>query len=255
MPPKDLVNSSLELVIEVFKGFREELLAAHGAIDFKRKGDLSQVTELDFKIEIALKEQLRQRFPELGFEGEETGVDRLDGQPYWIADPIDGTSSFIRGIGGCTNMAALVYEGESIAAVVYDFINDELFTALKSEGAFRNGERISVKQRPADSSAIYSGMFLLRDEIRQPLWDKGVSIYRPLGSSGMSFVLLAQGKIDGYSLLDLNAQPHDTAPGVLIATEAGARVVTADGEKWYVGKGDFIVANDAVADVAKSMLS
>lgn len=255
MPSKDTIDSSLELVVGVFKGFRDELLGSYGRIDFERKSDLSQVTELDLKIEKTLKAKLQGEFPELGFEGEETGSERQEGQPYWIVDPIDGTSSFIRGIVGCTNMAALVYDNQPIAAVIYDFINDELFTAKKGEGAFRDGERISVKQRPANGSAVYSGLFVIREEITKPLWDEGVRIFRPLGSSGMSFILLAQGKIDGYNLLDLNAQPHDTAPGILIATEAGAQVVTSDGQDWHVGKGSFIAATDSVSKIVKSIFS
>jgi myo-inositol-1(or 4)-monophosphatase len=225
------------------------------AIAFEQKSDLSQVTELDLKIENQLKEKLKLEFPELGFEGEETGSDRHDGQAYWIVDPIDGTSSFIRGIVGCTNMAALVYDGQSIAAIIYDFINDELFTARRGQGAFRDGQPISVKQRPARGSAVYSGKFNIADDFRDYIQGEGIAIFRPLGSSGMSFALLAQGKIDGYSLLDMSAKPHDTAPGVLLATEAGAQVVTADGEGWFVGKSDFITANDAVAEATLSFLN
>ena len=142
---RETIYRSQQIVIEVFKGFREELMGAYGTIVHDSKGDGSPVTELDVKVENAIKNRLLADFPEIGFHGEETDDVVGTEDATWIIDPIDGTSSFVHGLPYCTNMAGLVVNGETVASVIYQFATDDLFTAVKGEGAFKNGERIYVK--------------------------------------------------------------------------------------------------------------
>jgi myo-inositol-1(or 4)-monophosphatase len=248
------IDRSTKLVTDVYRGFRDELLDSYGEVDFSLKSDNSPVTELDMKVETALRERLAREFPDFGFYGEETEAGYSDDTPYWVVDPIDGTQSFIRGIPKCTNMAALVVNKRVISSVVYDFVNDNLFTAQLGKGAYRNNDKITVKEREPNMSAVYSDNFDLRADIKQSLRSQGVSIYRPLGASGNSFILLAQGKIDGYLMFDTPARPIDTAAGILIAKEAGAELVSEEGvlEDWTIESASFSVTTVAVARILKS---
>jgi len=246
MPDDRTISDSQALVVGVFRSFREELLAAYGNITFSLKRDHSQVTELDIKLEHHLREELAQSFPLLGFVGEETGNHAGSDQPYWLVDPIDGTSSFIRGLPNCTNMAALIVDGLPVAAVIYDFVLDKLYTARRGLGAYCNERRLTVRERPVDQSAIYIDSFRMPPEYRRPLRDNDVSVYRPFGASGRAYTLVAEGKIDGYSLLDGRASAHDNAPGVLIVQEAGGRIATKSGKAWRVDSKDFIVGTKSI---------
>ena len=243
-----LVADSQQLVIDVFKGFRDELLGAYGNIEFSRKNDASPVTRLDVTVEQALKNRLLDSFPELGFRGEETGVSGNDHQ-YWLVDPIDSTSSFIRGIPFCTNMAALIQDDEAIAAVIYDFVTDTLYTAVKGEGSYENGQRIYVNSnRQADDMFVYSLSGHKFNELRKTISSIGARSYYPIGAAGNSYIMLATGKIDGVAVLNTKTNAHDNAPGLLLVSEAGGKIISFDG-KLGVGVQEFITGTPAVIDL------
>jgi len=235
------------LVVGVFKGFRTELLSVFGHAQHTSKPDHSPVTTYDVKVEEVLKATLAEAYPDMGFEGEETGASG-NRQTYWLVDPIDGTSSFIRGLPFSTNMAALVHDGVVIAAVVYDFVNDFLYTALKGHGAFKNGEQITVNQnRIAGDLFIYSMTHSKFGHIKEALYELGMRTLLPVGASGHEYMMLAEGKIDGIVNLVKGKGLHDNAPGVLIAEEAGAVMLPYD-EETGVYRSQFIIGSPVVID-------
>jgi len=60
---------------------------------------------------------------------------------FWLIDPIDGTMNFISGSPDVAISVALVdKEFNAIISVVYLPFYDEMFTAIKNEGAFLNGK-------------------------------------------------------------------------------------------------------------------
>ncbi len=248
-------RESSRLVRETFRSFRDELMASYGSAEYVYKSDHSQVTELDLKIEKTLKQLLANSFGDLGFLGEETGDSRKIGQPYWVVDPIDGTSSFIRGLPNCTNMAALVQDGQPVIGIIYDFVTDRMFEAYKGQGAYVDGQRISIHDRPIDQAALYiQSLSALPPALRNELRTRETELYRPIGASGHAYTLLAEGKIDGYVLLGSKKSIHDNAPGVLIACEAGAELFVPNGEVWTVESSDFICATPSVVRAAKELM-
>ena len=243
------------LVITVFKGFRDELLGVFGNIEHTRKPDHSPVTVYDVKVEETLKARLAEAFPDMGFEGEETGASG-NRNTYWLVDPIDGTSSFIRGLPFSTNMAALVHDGIVVAAVIYDFLNDILYTALKGKGAYKNGEPIHLNTtREEGNLFIYSMTRQNFGRIQEALGELKMRALLPLGASGYSYAMLAEGKIDGLVNLRYNNKGlHDNAPGVLVAEEAGAAMLPYDDESG-VYRSQFIIGTPLVVDlIARSGL-
>jgi len=241
------VANSQETVIRVFKGFREELLAAFGNTEHARKADNSPVTAHDVAVEEALKSTLAESFPEFGFEGEETGTFG-DRDTYWLVDPIDGTSSFIRGLPFSTNMAALVSNDVVIAAVIYDFINDVMYTALKGRGAYKDGVKIGINtERKSGDLFIYSMTAVHFGRIHEALRELKMRPLLPVGASGSHYAMLAEGKIDGIVNLVKSQGLHDNAPGVLLCEEAGATMLGYD-EKQGVHRSQFIIGSPLVID-------
>jgi fructose-1,6-bisphosphatase/inositol monophosphatase family enzyme len=251
--PTDLVGNqrftdAQRLVIDVFKGFREELLSVFGNAEHTTKPDHSPVTVYDVKVEEALKSRLLEAFPDMGFEGEETGKSGNE-TTYWLVDPIDGTSSFVRGLPFSTNMAALVHDGEVIAAVVYDFITDSLYTAQKGRGAYKNGRPIHVNTtRQQGDFFIYSMTRIRFGLIQEALGALHMRTMLPVGASGHEYMMLAEGKIDGIVNLVKGKGLHDNAPGVLICEEAGAVLLPYD-EESGVYRGQFIIGSPQVVDL------
>lgn len=242
------IVTSQALVATVFKGFRQELLSVFGNVEHTRKADASPVTLYDVKVEELLRQELSKAFPEIGFEGEETGQ-HGNTETYWLVDPIDGTSSFIRGLPFSTNMAALVHEGEVVAAVVYDFLNDYLYTALKGKGAFKNGDPIHVNTvREQGNLFIYSMTKNSFGHIQEALSTLRMRTLLPLGASGHEYMMLAEGKIDGIVNINRGKGLHDNAPGVLICEEAGAIMLPYDDESG-VYRSQFIIGSPLVTEL------
>ena len=242
------VIDSQALIVDIFKGFREELLSAFGSAEFTRKSDASQVTVWDLKVENALSTALLEAFPEIGFQGEETGK-KGNEDTYWLVDPIDGTSSFIRGLPFSTNMAALVVDGRVIAAVIYDFVNDYLYTALKGKGAFKDGQPIKVNNdRQPGGLVMYSLTRQKFGHLQEAMDEIGIRLLLPMGAAGHHYVMLAEGKIDGVLVLNSTNGLHDNAPGLLLVEEAGAALLPYDNNEGVFRK-EFIVGSPSVIEL------
>lgn len=244
------IRESQQLVIEVFKGFRQELLQSYGNVAHDSKVDGSPVTELDVKVETEIKRLLTERFPQIGFHGEET--DDVAGlvDATWIVDPIDGTSSFVHGLPYCTNMAGLVVDGVTVASVIYQFVTDDLYTAIRGQGAYKNGERVYVNNTELDNSIIFAGSFVYR-HIYQLFQPHHIGVFAPLGASGYEFTRLAQGSIQGVTKLRCGSQMHDDVPGVLLIQEAGGEIVSFERENYDYRTLSFIAATPKVAAVIR----
>jgi myo-inositol-1(or 4)-monophosphatase len=119
--------------------------------DYKRwnKAGGSPVTEADLAVDAFLKETLLAARPAYGWLSEESLDDpaRLNAERVFVVDPIDGTVAFMKERPHFTICAALVEEGRPIAAVVYNPIAEECFTAAEGAGAQLNGAAIHVHDR------------------------------------------------------------------------------------------------------------
>jgi myo-inositol-1(or 4)-monophosphatase len=175
---------------------------------------------------------------------EETkSVDR--GSKYTIViDPLDGTHNFTIGIPYFAVAIALMYEAETIAAVVYNPMMNWMYTAEKGKGAFRNGKRIRVNPRPRSEHPTvslirgYKSSHIFARTLEDNLSDIKVQRKLQFWCPALDFCLLASGRIE--SIINNNEQPYDVVPGKFIAREAGAHIsdfrgasdVSSDGGKF-----------------------
>ena len=122
-------------------------------VSFKGKSDV--VTQMDVMSEHYIKDFLNARFPYDDFVGEELGLESHGCCGRWIIDPIDGTSNYVHSIPGFT--ISIAYEVEPfvpIIGVVYSPSHKELYYAVKGEGAYCNGSRISVSNISQPKEAL-----------------------------------------------------------------------------------------------------
>ena len=107
------------------------------------KSENDFVTEMDTRSEQLIRERLLSACPEDEFFGEEGGgATRSHGR--WVVDPIDGTVNFMRGDRLYTISIAYELEGELVIGCVYCPGTDELFLAVRGEGATCNGKPVQV---------------------------------------------------------------------------------------------------------------
>ena len=74
-------------------------------------------------------------------------------------DPIDGTTNFVHGIPHLAISIGMWENGEPTHAVVYNPILNEMFWAVKGEGAYCNGEKLSVSSQEKLQSALIATGF------------------------------------------------------------------------------------------------
>ena len=65
-----------------------------------------------------------------------------------MVDPIDGTRAYISGRADWTISVALVEDGAPALAALYAPVSEEMFLAVRGQGATRNGARLRPARAP-----------------------------------------------------------------------------------------------------------
>ena len=220
------------------KQFLSEIISEAGrrALDYHQrlselavtnKSDTELVTEADKAIEDFLVARIKERYPEHGIYGEETG--RHEGQECrWLIDPIDGTTSFVHGLSCFCVSIAVEKDGELILGMVNAPALGEMFEAEKGKGAFLNGEAIRVSERSSLKESVVAtslgcyGFEPGRDNLDYILGVKPrVRNIRIFGSAALHCCYVAAGRLEGYWQPIINH--YDVAAGMLMVSEAGGK--------------------------------
>ena len=154
--------------------------------------------------------------------GEEYGGE-VSQNKYWVIDPIDGTANYFRGLDQCCISIALMDGDVALIGVIYNFNNDEIYTAVKGLGAFLNDEKIEVSKIKKKNKASISTGFPASESIESSMefleglrgWKK----IRMFGSAALSCAYVASGKCDYYS--EKGVYLWDFAAGICLVKEAG----------------------------------
>jgi myo-inositol-1(or 4)-monophosphatase len=214
------------------------------------KGTANFATSADYRSEETLYRELSKARPGYGFLMEERGeVAGPDKTHRWIVDPLDGTSNFLHGIPLFAVAIALEREGEIVAAVTYNPIHDELFTAEKGQGAFMNNRRLRVAGRKTLADSVISIGIPHRGRAdQQPRFlvecktlMEQVAGIRRTGSASIDLAWVAAGRFDGYLEHDLG--PWDIAGGAHLVREAGGHATDAAGSGNVVKSGSIVAGN------------
>ena len=105
----------------------------------KYKGKTDLVTLADKQSEKVIIEKILNNFPDHSILAEESGSTLKDSKFLWIIDPLDGTTNFVHGYPSYGTSIALSIDNIISIAVVIDIPNDDMYTAIKNQGAFKNG--------------------------------------------------------------------------------------------------------------------
>ena len=201
-------------------------------VDTKTTGT-DMVTEMDRASEELILTALLDARPDDAVLGEE-GTDR-DGTSgvRWIVEPIDGTTNYLYGHPGFSVSIAAEIDGVIEIGVVHDPLHGEVFTAVRGEGARRNGETVRVSAETDLARALVATGFSYEPERRRrqaEVLQQVLPVVRDLrrmGAASVDLCSVACGRVDAY--FERGLQPWDHAAGALIATEAGAVVGDLDG--------------------------
>ncbi len=200
-------------------------------VSFKGRADI--VTDVDLASEKTILDLLTTEFPGFGILAEESEPVTGESDYTWVVDPIDGTRNFAEGIPHFCLVVALAKGADIVVGVTYDPLMDELFTAQQGQGAFLNGERLTVSSRQEVREAILGFDLGYVDEkagialdMIRGLWPD-IQGMRLMGSAALGLAYAAAGRLDIYFHHSLSA--WDVASGLLLVREAGGQVVDKQG--------------------------
>lgn len=202
-------------------------------ITFKGRADI--VTDIDVAAEKAVLEILTSAFPQFGILAEESQPVAGESRYRWVVDPLDGTRNYAQSIPHFCTIVALAEGDDIVAGVVYDPVREDTFTAAKGQGAFLNGAPITVSETTEIARSLLSFDLGYVDEkaglaidMLRSLWP-GMYSVRMMGSAGLGLAYAASGRVDLFFHHSLS--PWDVAAGLVLAEEAGGRVVDRQGNK------------------------
>ena len=198
-----------------------------------KQNDFDIVTTADKASEMAVKSGILSKYPlHHAILSEESGLSQSgSAQPEfeWVIDPLDGTTNFSAGLPNFNVSIGLRHHGQTVVGVVFAPYLNELFHAVKGEGAYLNGEPITTSKKTSLSQAVVATGFPYDkatttdnnlDNVTRVM--PQVRGLRRIGSAALDISYVAAGFLDGY--WEINLHEWDVCAAELIATEAGATV-------------------------------
>jgi len=185
------------------------------------------VTNIDRGSENMILQYIAEYYPAHSVISEESGSKSVENSEYtWIIDPLDGTANYSTGLPQFSISIALLHKGETVMGVVYAPYLNELFHAIKGEGAFLNGKQIRISDCSSLRLATVATGFPV-DKDTNP--DNNLDVLarvlpkvravRRLGSAAIDLCYVGAGFLDAY--WEMNLHRWDIAAGELVLTEAG----------------------------------
>jgi myo-inositol-1(or 4)-monophosphatase len=203
----------------------------------------SLVSYVDKKAEEILVEGCMKIMPEAGFITEEETIEKsADKEWLWIIDPLDGTTNFLHSLPFFSISVALQHRGKTVMGLVCEVNRRELFYAIKNEGAFLNGKKISCSQTEKLADSLLATGFPYYDFGRRNAYMKLLGELMPkcrgirrLGSAALDLAYTACGRFDAF--FEYSLAPWDVAAGAFIVEEAGGIVTDfSGGDNYLYGK-------------------
>jgi len=253
VPPKEDLTAFLFAAVQAAHAAGDVIRAgarnrANIAIERKTVNDF--VSVVDKGAEQAIIETLSGSFPEHAFRAEESGV-AGSSRYTWVIDPLDGTTNFLHGIPHYCVSIALLIDEVVMVGVVLDPTSGRLFTATRGNGAFLDGVRIRVSDRPGLTEAVLGTGFPFKDwdyideylASLKVIMQRCAGIRRP-GAAALDLAYVSAGWTDGHWEKCLN--PWDVAAGSLLVQEAGGVVSTFTGSPSFINSGQIVVGTPGV---------
>ncbi len=203
------------------------------------KDGLELLTAADLKSQDLLREELGRLIPEAGFAGEE-GACALPAPPFWLVDPLDGTTNYAHGYPVFAVSIALVDDDGVSAGCVHDPSRGETFLACRGGGSTLNGCGVRTSSVSSLRDALLATGFPYTRTPDSLGFDIAPLMHflgrargiRRSGSAALDLSYVACGRLDGY--WEQSLRPWDMAAGALLVREAGGVCLGWDLSEWTI---------------------
>jgi myo-inositol-1(or 4)-monophosphatase len=225
-----------------------EAALAAGQLQRENFGSELAVNEMlrhDIKLDLDVRSQelitgiLLKAFPDHCIKGEEGDAGNPESGTQWIVDPIDGTVNYFYGIPHfCVSIAAK-QDGQYVAGVIHDPMQNETWTMEQGGAPLLNGKAIRTSGRTKLADAVVTIGFSKSREALEASFDrfKRISVEvrktRMLGSAALALAYIACGRLDAY--IEEQISEWDIAAGRMLLEAAGGKFI-AQPSRTHEGK-------------------
>jgi fructose-1,6-bisphosphatase/inositol monophosphatase family enzyme len=232
------LGEDTRILVRAAYAARRALELAMGRSDFRDMvgmgADGTPTERMDRIAETAVLELLERTGAPWHVLSEERGYVSRQGPDLVLLDPVDGSHNAGRGLP--VYSVSLAVGRDSLrgvsSGVVLDLLTGELWYAEKGRGAWKNGQRISVRPWQPGRELYLAN---LGTHSQGPVWARvrQARRVRALGSASLEIAYVAQGSADAY--LCQNAPPErnlrvtDLAASFLLLHEAGGDLCDLQG--------------------------
>lgn len=234
------------------------------------KGKQGVATEADVLSEKYVMKKIQKYYPNHKILSEEDAFTRelkMEGvkedEYLWLIDPLDGTNNFFNRLPFFGVSLALNKGSTTIAGVVFNPVNCELFYAVKGKGAYLirliGDKEIKIKLKANKKKKVFKEA-LLSANLTSKRVEKDllksfpeVRAMRRLGSAALEMSYVAAGMLDAY--WEYRLQPWDMAAAGLICEEAGVKISGITGEKYHAFGSSVLTAHPTLFNPLREILN
>ena len=207
------------------------------------KSDQTPVSNGDLAVDKILQDAIRSITPDIEIVSEETiGTNKVGSRTtFWLIDPIDGTSSYIKNKDEYTLNAALIVNKKPVIGIVFAPKKKRLFYSYGKGHAYeiKNKKKIKLQCNIIKKNSVSA---LVNSSNPSKIIKKILTKHKATSfldvRSSYKFCLIASGEFDIYAARP-RAKEWDIAAGHALAEHAGAVVSTHQHKTIVYGKPRF----------------
>ena len=226
----DIMTDTAIKAMELIKSTNDDF-----CIEEKTSGkDL--VTKYDKQVQQLCIENISRSLPDAAFFAEESPESSyLNNDLVFIIDPIDGTTNFIHGLRYSAVSIACCRNGVITAGVVCDPYSENIYSAMKGQGAFLNGSPIHVSSDRLERSIVFFGTSPYDTNMADDTFALIKELFfkcrdiRRFGAAALDLCQVAAGRAGLF--FELNLSLWDYAAAGLIVKEAGGVITDIFGRE------------------------
>ena len=183
--------------------------------------------QIDIDAEEIIKEHINQK-SSLPILAEESGKSGDLDEFFWVVDPLDGTSNFLRNIPISCVSISLMQGLTPVVGAIFDFNNSDLYYAHKESKAYVNNMELSVSFLNLKKESTLVTGIPAKDNYSDEEFKNMISDFqswkkiRMIGSAAMASVYVASGKAEAYK--ENGIFLWDIAAGAAIVEAAGGKI-------------------------------
>ena len=183
--------------------------------------------QIDIDAEEIIKECITQK-SSLPILAEESGKSGDLDEFFWVVDPLDGTSNFLRNIPISCVSISLMQGLTPVVGAIFDFNNSDLYYAHKESKAYVNNMELSVSSLNLKKESTLVTGIPAKDNYSDEEFKNMISDFqswkkiRMIGSAAMASVYVASGKAEAYK--ENGIFLWDIAAGAAIVEAAGGQI-------------------------------